>query len=275
MRSLYLFPSVIKLSAALLFTLHSIWAMGQPDSVLINKIKAIKKTLNVEIVFDCEVEDSWKSVTYETKVERGALLRYLSLLLMEYSKYPDGYLNKVNVTTLVLGNNLKLSGQSRAAIPDPYKKQMFLSVNGAYGIASTRYLAHVMHHELHHCMEYTLWKSMTYDWNEWILLNGDGFCYGNGGASAYTEYISKGTDFYSPINPKKGFVNLYSITGDEEDRAELVAFMMTDTERPLLMGLYKKDVIIKKKADMVLKLLSDFTRQAIKLPDLNTELSDP
>lgn len=233
------------------------------------KIDRVALKLGVKIILNSDACDTWNAVTYDEETAEPVLSYYLDLLRREYTKYPSGFLPQADVQTLVLTKNLKFSGQSRAAVPDPYKKQLFLSVDGAYGISSERYLVHVMHHELHHCTEYSIWKSMAYDWSDWILLNEDGFCYGNGGASAYTDYINKGTDFYTPSNPQKGFINRYSLTGDEEDRAELMAFIMTDFERPLIVRLYRDDEIIRKKTAMLIGLLSEFTHQAIKFPEID------
>jgi hypothetical protein len=100
---------------------------------------------------------------------------------------------------------------------------------------------------------------MTYDWCDWMLLNTEGFNYGCGGASAYADAIERYIDVYSPTNPRKGFVNLYSLTGDEEDRAELLAYILTDFERPMLISLLKKDEILKQKIEALRSLLNSFT----------------
>jgi hypothetical protein len=202
--------------------------------------------------------DSWKSVAYDPVDNDNTLILYLDLLQSEYSKYPPGYIQRAHINTLVLAENLKFRDQARAAIPDPFRKQLFLSINGAYGIATRRYLAHVMHHELHHCTEYAIWENMSYDWNEWLGLNVENFCYGSGGEAAYHQTELGKTDFFSPTNPEKGFINRYSLTGDEEDRAELMAFLMTDSDQSTIRQLLKKDDIIYKKSLLLCELLSTF-----------------
>lgn len=251
--------------AGALLCLPDIQSYASLSDNLLCKIEEVSNAIGVTVVTNLPVADSWGSVSYDPGVSEDELIRYLDILGREFSKYPEGYLRQSQALTIILGRDLNYCGQPRAAIPDPYKKQLFLSVNGAFKIRSERYLAHVMHHELHHLTEYSMWRNMTFDWHEWILLNGDGFCYGNGGADAYSEYMAKGTDFYSPNNPHQGFINLYSLTGDEEDRAELMAFIMTDYERPMIAELLQKDVILREKSRLLVRLLKDFSRPSVHL----------
>lgn len=253
------------MAAAILTCLSGVVSGGSPEDDLQCKIEEVSHLLGVTVVANLSVPDAWGSVSYDAGAGDEELIAYLDLLGREFSKYPKGYLQQSRALTIILGRDLNFCGQPRAAIPDPYKKQLFLSVNGAFKIKSERYLAHVMHHELHHLTEYSMWKNMTFDWHEWILLNGDGFCYGKGGADAYSEYMAKGTDFYSPNNPQQGFINLYSLTGDEEDRAELMAFIMTDFERPMVEELLQKDAILRDKSRLLARLLEDFSWPPIQL----------
>lgn len=258
-----LLRSLVMGGALLCLSCVSLYA-SMSDNVMC-KIEEVSNSIGVTVVANLSATDSWGSVSYDPGTGEQELLRYLDLLQSEFSKYPEGYLQQSQALTIILGSDLNFCGQPRAAIPDPYKKQLFLSVNGAFRINSERYLAHVMHHELHHLTEYSMWKNMTFDWHEWILLNGDGFCYGTGGADAYSEYMAKGTDFYSPNNPHQGFINLYSLTGDEEDRAELMAFIMTDYERPMVEELLQKDAILRQKSRLLARLLQDFSRPSVQL----------
>lgn len=244
-------------------------AAAQPSDRLVCMVEDVSHTLNITIQLDHEaVRDSWNAVCFDNNgITEKHTLRYLELLKREFLKYPPSYLQKVGAETIILGHNLRFNNQPRAAVPDPFRKQLFLSMNGAFGISSERYLVHVMHHELHHCTEYSIWRNMTFDWSDWMLLNEEGFCYGNGGASVYLDYEKSKTDFYSPVNPKRGFVNLYSLTGDEEDRAELIAFIMNDHERAVIKNLCTKDEILSKKMALLLKLITDHTHRDFVFPE--------
>jgi hypothetical protein len=233
-------------------------------------LEAVEENLGVAIRLGDDVEDTWKSVDYRPVTDENQLLRYLELLEKEFSKYPSGYLSRAHAGTLVIGADLMYCHQPRAAVPDPYRNQLFLSVNGAFGIASTKYLVHVMHHELHHCTEFGIWRNMTFDWPEWQLLNDDGFCYGNGGRDAYELETARGIDFYSPSNPREGFINRYSLLGDEEDRAEMIAFLMNDLEKEVIVGLIARDAVLQRKSALLMQLLHHHTGY-----QLSTELSYP
>ena len=96
---------------------------------------------------------------------------------------------------------------------------------------------------------------MRYDWSDWIKLNTKDFRYGAGGEIAYTDFY---TDYYAASHPHKGFINLYSMTGDEEDRAEIIAYMMSTIERPVLIGYCREDSILLKKVKLAATLVNKF-----------------
>jgi hypothetical protein len=219
----------------------------------------IEKDYGIDIVWNVHVSDTWGSVTYSNTKE-NPLVRYLELLRKEMGKYSKAYFDAINLETIVLGSDMAFSGQARAAIPDPYKGVLYYSVNGAYGDASITYLTHTFHHELHHYTEYSIWKSMYFDWSEWGELNIDGFQYGSGGVTAYAD---PDTDYYTPIHPEKGFMNLYSMTGDEEDRCEIIAFYLTDDEAERAIQLLLEDEILMKKYKLLAELVNNVSGDII------------
>lgn len=107
-----------------------------------------------------------------------------------------------------------------------------------------------MHHELHHSTEYALFKDMFFKWDKWARKNKRKFDYGKGGEIAYHDE-NKNIDYYTINHPQKGFVNLYSTMGQEEDRCEIVSLIMNDNERPLLIEFCKKDRRLKKKVKLI------------------------
>lgn len=242
------------LACGLLLLSRALPAIAGDDERVDDVLNDVATELGVCIYMRCYAADSWHLTTYDDATE-ATVRRYLTILKTELSKYPAGYLNQSGVDQLILTRDLAFDGQARAAVPDPQHRQLFLSVNGAYGIASRRYLSHVLHHELQHCAEFMIWNSMTYDWESWMALNSCDFHYGKGGAHAYAEYINKGTDFYSPGHPAPGFVNRYATTGDEEDRAELMAFLMTRSERKYLQYFISSDTILRHKLELLRELV--------------------
>lgn len=206
----------------------------------------------VECITGDTVPDTWDKVSYDKPTDGEETTRYLAILKREISLYPAGYIVKALARKIVIGKKLAFNKEYRAAVPDPYRKTLYLSVNGSYGEKSQAYLAHVLHHELHHMVEYSVWKDMYFSWAEWNRLNPAGFSYGGGGL------LNANLDYYSVTHPVNGFLNLYSMTGGEEDRCELVAFLMNVKERPALMRYYHNDSILRRKVRFIVDFVNNF-----------------
>jgi hypothetical protein len=208
------------------------------------------KISGIELVIGDAVADTWGKVTYDLPADKSETGRYITMLSNQLSLYPAGYHVKAGISKIVLGRNLAFNDEYRGAVPDPYRKTLYLSVNGSYGESGDTYLVHVLHHELHHMMEYSAWKNMYFDWVQWNKLNPEGFVYGTGG----TGYMETEPDYYSVTHPLNGFLNLYSMTGGEEDRCEIVSFLMSVMQRPFLLRYYSSDSILRRK----IRFISDF-----------------
>lgn len=194
-------------------------------------------------------KDTWNQVTYKTLLEseKG---NFVDLIDYAFSKYPIGFFEKIKLDQIILVKELKFSNVSRAAVPDNYKHALFLSYNPSY---TDSYMVHCIFHELNHYVEYYLWKDYRYQWNDWkALYNGNT----NGGESAYA---TTSIDYYNITSSVKGFLNLYSTLGQEEDRSEIIAFFMTDinNEHNKMMDIVKNDKILQQKTDLMLKLYKD------------------
>lgn len=218
--------------------------------------QACERDLSVALVYQQKVNDSWNNVHYDYCMDSVETLNYLQLLHAQYLKYPKGYFHKARVDTIVLCKNLSYGPQNRAAIPDPYKGYLFLAIDGAYNNHTKEYLIYVMHHELQHCTEYAIWNNMYYRWKAWQKANPCFFRYGHGGVTAYSKLD---IDWGGMTHPRKGLINLYATTGQEEDRSELMAILMTETEHASLLQLAKRDRRLRKKLDLLVELLNDFT----------------
>lgn len=213
----------------------------------------VQTALGVRIITDSVCIDSWNMVSYTFCTDTAWLRHYMELAEQEFSKYPPGFLARAGVNRLVLGRDVVIQGQNRAAVPDPYKGCLFLSVNGAYQDSSDNYLVHVMHHELNHCSEAIYWGSMYHRWSEWSNANPEGFEYLGSGVQAYS---SRETDWVSLTHPQAGFVNLYSTTAQEEDRSEVVACIMGDMARERLQQFALEDPILRQKIQMIIRFLN-------------------
>lgn len=215
-------------------------------------VDEVEQKLDVKIYLDANFNGTWKDdVDYKTITDTVRLNNYLNLLLSELIKYPKGYLKNVIIDTIIICDSLRYNSQFRAALPDPYKNTLYYSINPEY---SNSYLKHVVHHELHHCTEFTLWGSMYYSWKKWNKCNKRSFKYGKGGAVAYKNG-NKNINYSKKNHPKKGFVNLYSTLGGEEDRCEIAALIMYD-EKKCLLKFSKKDRRLRRKIKLVVNVFN-------------------
>jgi hypothetical protein len=167
------------------------------------------------------------------------LLQYLKLFKVEWEKYSPTYVQKTNVKEIAFVTELAYAGQVRGAIPDSYKEILYYDfMTGNY---NPTYQRHVVHHEYYHMIEEQINGSQYYKDPRWAAFNESSFSYGQGGAYA------RGSDQYGITHPRKGFINLYSISGLEEDKAEIYAMLFVEEEYKLVAPWIDEDDILKKK----------------------------
>ena len=78
----------------------------------------------------------------------------------------------------------------------------------------------------------------------WAKLNDEDFEYGRGGA------LEQGSsDMYAINHPQKGFINLYSMSALEEDKAEVYACLLVKGERQKLSEWIKDDGVLRNKVN--------------------------
>ncbi|MCB1174758.1 MAG: hypothetical protein KDK39_14405, partial [Leptospiraceae bacterium] len=217
-------------------------------------VKALESKHNVEINYQRKVADVWQKSSYQLPADSAQLRRYLIMLQREMAKYPYGYFQKSKCGSFVLVTGYRFDNHERAAMPDPYSGHLFYSIDGAYGDDSDEYLVHVFHHELNHCTEYAIWQDQYYKWTAWAALNPAGFQYGKGGLAAYSE----SEDQYSLVHPKPGFVNRYATSGQEEDRSEIIAVLLTDSQHARLHEICRQDNYLRRKVRKLAGLLHQF-----------------
>ena len=147
--------------------------------------------------------------------------RYSVLFLREFSLYPPSLIKRCGLKRIVLCKELAFDGQLRAAIPDFEHDTLYLDVlRGGY---DRLYLCKVLHHEFFHIIDYRD-DGLVYEDREWSALNPPAFKYGTGGKNA--QHVA-GTRELTDKFP--GFLNDYSMTGVEEDKAEVFANLIVDS----------------------------------------------
>lgn len=219
------------------------------------RISTLEKRWQVAITYNKVINDTWASVTYDICVDSANIVKYLKLLEQEYSKYPTNYFRQINLHTIILAQNLKSKGVNRPALPDPFSKNIYFSIDGSQANVSDTYLIHTMHHELSHLEEYSIWGEMYYKWDQWQMLNTATFHYGTDFASK----LDKSTNWLAPIHPEKGFMNYYSMINEGEDRCEIIALIMCDDERKTLIKFGKEDIILCEKIKLISAVLNELS----------------
>jgi hypothetical protein len=181
------------------------------------------------------------------------LENYRSLFASEFSLYPPDLVKRSQLKRVVLCSELSFAGQQRNAIPDYEHDTLYLDVRrGAYNKA---YLRTVIHHEFFHIIDYRD-DGQVYQDKGWEALNPPGFKYGSGGKNAQAFAL---TSILTDRFP--GFLNHYSTTGVEEDKAEVFANLIVHPA--YVEARTQKDPVLKAKVARMRELLLQFC------PDMN------
>ena len=209
-------------------------AMARQASEL---LAALENKYSIEIELAEPLQASWLQVRYtplsSDEIVSQDVRDYLLLFAQELNKYPVGLIRTANLQQIALVKELSYDEQPRAALPDFLKEILYLDV--FRGAKNRLYQRHVVHHEFYHLLEEEVFHDPYYKDPAWAALNPAGFRYGSGGAAA-----QKGPQ-YKLSHPRLGFINLYSTSGLEEDKAEIFAALMLPEEARLLTAWSRSD----------------------------------
>jgi hypothetical protein len=182
------------------------------------------------------------------RAEAKALENYAGLFALEFNLYPPALVTRSKLKRVVLCSELSFAGQRRNAIPDFGEDTLYLDVSR--GTYSKPYLRAVIHHEYYHIIDYQDDGSVYRD-ERWEALNPADFKYGSGGRNAQdVKTTSVLTDRYP------GFLNHYSTTGVEEDKAEVFAHLIVNAARVEEQA--KKDRVLQTKVGRMKELMAAF-----------------
>jgi hypothetical protein len=177
------------------------------------------------------------------------LRAYSRLFAQEFALYPPDLVRRSHLKSVVLCRELAFAGQRRNAIPDFEHDTLYLDVSR--GTYSKSYLRKVIHHEFFHVIDYRDDGSL-YEDDRWKSLNPAGFKYGTGGRNA--QEMSQ-TSVLTAEFP--GFLNHYSTTAVEEDKAEVFANLIVDLE--CVEDTARGDPVLRAKVAQVKELLARFS----------------
>jgi hypothetical protein len=188
-------------------------------------------------------------------VDARTLDSYVPVFAAEFSVYPSAFVKRSQLKRVVLCTDLTFAGQRRNAIPDYEHETLYLDASrGSY---SKSYQRKLIHHELFHIVDYRD-DGEVYTDARWAALNPSQFRYGSGGRNAQDIQTT------SVLTDKlPGFLNHYSTTGVEEDKAEVLANLIVDPD--YVDGRAAQDRVLRTKVERLKELLVSFS------PEMNDQ----
>ncbi len=236
---------------------RAVWAQREATADPLGELEKIAKVYKIEIV---TVDPRFPvRTTYGTidgkNADRKKLESYAGLFAREFTVHPPDLVKRSQLKRVVLCEELSFAGQRRNAIPDFDHDTLYLEVSR--GTYSKPYLRKVIHHEFFHIIDYRDDGSVYKD-ERWQVLNPAKFKYGDGGRNVQDlQTTSVLTDEFP------GFLNHYSTTAVEEDKAEVFANLIVD---PVYVeDRAKKDRVLKAKVERMRDLVANFC------PDMKEE----
>jgi len=158
----------------------------------------------------------------------------------EFSKYPISFLRKIRLRDVSFVSNLSLNGEERSALPD-FKREI-LFYDFLRGDSNTTYQRHVIHHEFYHMIEEDINSDVYWKDPNWAKLNKPGYKY-----SIDKRMAEENSSEYKFSHPEQGFLNLYSKSALEEDKAEIFASIFVKEEYKKVREWIKNDEILSNK----------------------------
>jgi hypothetical protein len=228
---------------------------SKPASDYLADLAALARDYKIEVIStDCKFPVQMTTGEIGGAIaEQAAVEAYAPLFLSEFHLYPPSLIEKVGLKKIVLCTDVAFAGQRRNAIPDFEHDVLYLDVlRGGY---SKTYLRKVIHHEFFHMIDIRDDGKLYRD-ERWAALNGKDFQYGDGGRNAQSR---SSTSHFTDAFP--GFLNHYSTTGVEEDKAEIFANLIVDTAHVAKCA--ESDSVLKSKIAQLRALLLGFC------PDMN------
>lgn len=175
---------------------------------------------------------------------------YIPIFFMEWCIYPKSFIKKSKLKQVIFVHEIQFSSpyfkQYRAGCPETNQiHSLILSTLERNFL----YIRIVLHHELFHYVDWV--DDFSYADPEWKKLNEKGFKYGKGGEFE-REWVQ--------LEPNvKGFINHYSTSALEEDRAEIYQYLIGCPDE----AVNNKDEIVRKKVVRIRDFITGFDKKGI------------
>jgi hypothetical protein len=184
---------------------------------------------------------------------------YVKLFAAEWAKYPPGFVKASRLTTIAFVTDLTVNGQQRAVVPDAPVAVLFL--DPTVGGANRTYQRHCIHHDFYHLVEREINGDILFKDPKWAALNDPTFEYGHGGEFARTS------DQFGINHPATGFINKYSQSGLEEDKAEIFAASFTPEYRRSIEQWSQRDKVLRAKLEFMRLFVNAYKAEPKSEPD--------
>ena len=207
----------------------------------------IARTYGIEIISnEPQFPVTSGQVTIDGHVaDKQLLAQYAKLFAAEFTLYPTGIVKQAHLKRIVLCAKLTGNNKREGGLADIEHDTIYLDITVAG--ADHVYLREAIHHELFHCIDYHVNGRIGED-SAWEALNPPGFKYER--ASPAMKDSASGGGVTGRI---LGFLNSYSTTAVEEDKAVVFSQLMVDPH-------YVAD---RKRADHVLRKKVRLLKQSL------------
>jgi hypothetical protein len=221
------------------------------------RLAALAATYGIDIVEGEPLYHSGAHESIECKWPTDqALESYIPLFLEEFALYPVDVVKRCKLERIVLCEDLISSDGDRAGgLADHEHGALFLDISSN---GEDFYLREAIHHEVFHFIDFQDDGRLHED-EEWCALNPDGFEYGDARRGPLERFLSS----LDPTDMYPGFLNRYSTTGVEEDKAVFFSTLVVDPSR--VEAAAKNDFVVREKAEWIRALPFAFC------PEMNHE----
>ena len=224
-------------------------AHSKPPGVPCQELEKMAKAYEIEIVaadHEFQVQTA-HGVIFGRNAEQKEMKCFPDLLAEEFFLYPRELVRRAKLQRVVLCSDLSFAGQPRSAIPGYEDNTLYLDISS--GSNSRPYQRKVIHHEFFHIIDYHD-DGNVYQDERWASLNPATFKYGGGGKAERSPTGSILTSKYP------GFLNTYSMSAVEEDKAEVFANLIVDPAH--VEDRAKADRVLNSKVKRMKELLAKF-----------------
>ena len=184
------------------------------------------------------------------------VIKFLEILKTELKKYPPDFFKKFSQPTIILVKKYFYEEKPAEGLCTFAGNVIFFDFFRSR--RNDRNQEHSIHHEIFHMIEVQMKKENAVFDAVWQQFNSPNFEYGKPVAR---QGNVNALNYFAPSDP--GFVTEYAMTSPAEDKAEVFACLMVDSQRRLIEQWTKKDEILQKKVDYIKSIVRRFCEKMI------------